>query len=97
VRRRWTSASSCVPKGPLPSIDASKRRVVELGGSETITLSIDGALGTRSLELGDLRPLPPVLECYGAPSWWIGTTEHDGELVLLLDLSALVTAARGAG
>lgn len=82
--------------GPLPPGDGSKRRVVELGGEgNTATFSIDNALGTRSLGLNEVRPLPPVLEHYGAPSWWLGTAEEAGELVLLIDLSALAIAARG--
>ncbi len=75
---------------PLPAIDASKRRIVELGAEDGgVTFGIDGALGTRSLTLADVQPLSPVLEKYGAPAWWVGTMELDGELVLLVDLSAL--------
>lgn len=77
----------------LPTIDASKRRVVELGSDREVTFGIDGALGTRSLTLGDVQPLSPVLEHYGAPAWWIGTMELEGELVLLVDLSALASQA----
>ena len=82
--------------GTRPEHDSAKRRVVELGSDRSVTFGIDGALGTRSLGLADVKPLSPVLENHGAPRWWIGTTEVDGELVLLLDLSVLAATTKAA-
>ncbi|HSI03423.1 MAG TPA: chemotaxis protein CheW [Myxococcota bacterium] len=77
-----------------PEMDAAKRRIVELGIDKSVTFGIDGALGTRALGLAEVQPLSRVLQSHGAPPWWIGTTQIDGELVLLLDLSVLASSQK---
>jgi hypothetical protein len=67
-----------------------KPRVLEVAG---VKLRVDHAVGTTLLTLADVMPLSPVLERYGAPSWWIGTTMINEQLVLLVDLAQLAGAA----
>jgi chemotaxis signal transduction protein len=82
-------------EGQPPPRDASKRRVIEPAGAQGTLFSIDNALGTRTLGLADVQPLSRVLESHGAPRWWIGTVQLEGEMVLLVDLTALAAAQRG--
>ncbi len=72
-----------------PPQPGDKPRVLEVDGMK---FRVDHALGTQSLTLADVLPLSPVLERYGAPSWWIGTTMIDEQLVLLIDLNELAGA-----
>lgn len=82
--------------GPRPATDDSKRRIIEPTTRADVIFSVDNALGTRTLSLAEIQPLSPVLESHGAPRWWIGTVQIDGEMALLLDLTALADAHVGA-
>lgn len=73
--------------------DAFKARVIELEDAIGWSMRIDHAIGARSFGLADIVPLPPFFTQHEAPAWWIGTAEHDGEMVLLVDLARLARAA----
>jgi general L-amino acid transport system permease protein len=47
----------------------------------------------RDFRVTEVAPLSAVFEKHKAPPWWVGTTSHEGELVLLVDLAGLATAA----
>jgi hypothetical protein len=68
-------------------------RVVELEHAGAQLMRIDHALGTRLLRIADVVPLGPTFAKHDAPPWWLGTSEVDGEIVLLIDLVTLAQAA----
>lgn len=97
VRRFAPAATiddSWIRESPLGTAAGLGRGLVVAGAEGESTLAVDGIRGIRSVPPEAIHPLPPIAAAMVMGGIVRGVAEIDEELLLLVDLFAVVAAAR---